>query len=107
VRGAVLVQHSPIGCGTGQVIYNSIYRNGLAMRGLPVECLHLISTNLTEKEMVFGGVAKLEQSIRDAWDWHHPRAIFIATSCATGSSATTSRALRVSSRTSSAFRSSR
>jgi nitrogenase molybdenum-iron protein alpha chain len=84
VRGAVLVQHSPIGCGTGQVIYNSIYRNGLAMRGLPVESLHLISTNLSEKDMVFGGVAKLEQSIRDAWERHHPRAIFIATSCATG-----------------------
>jgi nitrogenase molybdenum-iron protein alpha chain len=84
VRGAVLIQHSPIGCGTGQVIYNSIYRNGLAMRGLPVENLHLISTNLHEKDMVFGGVAKLEQSIRDAWERHHPRAIFIATSCATG-----------------------
>jgi len=84
VRGAVLIQHSPIGCGTGQVIYNSIYRNGLAMRGLPVESLHLISTNLMEKDMVFGGVAKLEQSIRDAWDRHHPRAIFIVTSCATG-----------------------
>lgn len=84
VRGAVLIQHSPIGCGTGQVIYNSIYRNGLAMRGLPVENLHLISTNLHERDMVFGGVAKLEQSIRDAWERHHPRAIFIATSCATG-----------------------
>jgi nitrogenase molybdenum-iron protein alpha chain len=84
VRGAVLIQHSPIGCGTGQVIYNSIYRNGLAMRGLPVENLHLISTNLHEKDMVFGGVAKLERSIRDAWERHHPRAIFIATSCATG-----------------------
>jgi nitrogenase molybdenum-iron protein alpha chain len=84
VRGAVLIQHSPIGCGTGQVIYNSIYRNGLAMRGLPVENLHLISTNLHEKDMVFGGVAKLDRSIRDAWERHHPRAIFIATSCATG-----------------------
>ena len=84
VRNAVLVQHSPIGCGTGQVIYNSIYRNGLAARGLPVENLHLISTNLTERDMVFGGIAKLEQSIRDAFERHHPEAIFIATSCATG-----------------------
>jgi nitrogenase molybdenum-iron protein alpha chain len=84
VRGAVLIQHAPIGCGTGQVIYNSIYRNGLAMRGLPVENLHVICTNLQEKDMVFGGVAKLEQSIRDAWERHQPRAIFIATSCATG-----------------------
>ncbi|EPY01067.1 nitrogenase component 1 [Magnetospirillum fulvum] len=83
VRDAVLIQHSPIGCGTGQVIYNSIYRNGLALRGLPVSNLHLISTNLGERDMVFGGVAKLERTIRDAWDRHHPKAIFIATSCAT------------------------
>jgi nitrogenase molybdenum-iron protein alpha chain len=84
VRDAVLVQHSPIGCGAGQVIYNSIYRNGLAMRKLPVENLRLISTNLQEQDMVFGGVDKLEQSIRDAWERHQPKAIFIATSCATG-----------------------
>ena len=84
VRDAVLIQHSPIGCGAGQVIYNSIFRNGLAMRGLPVQNLHLISTNLREKDMVFGGVTKLEQTIRDAWERHHPKAIFIGTSCATG-----------------------
>jgi nitrogenase molybdenum-iron protein alpha chain len=84
VRDAVLIQHSPIGCGTGQVIYNSIFRNGLAIRGLPVQNLHLISTNLLEKDMVFGGVTKLEQSIRDAWTRHNPKAIFIGTSCATG-----------------------
>ncbi len=84
VRNAVLVQHSPIGCGAGQVIYNSIYRNGLAMRNLPVENLHLISTNLQEEDMVFGGIEKLRQSIRDAWERHKPKAIFIATSCSIG-----------------------
>lgn len=84
VREAVLIQHSPIGCGVGQVIYNSIFRNGLALRGLPVENLHLISTNLQEDDMIFGGLDKLEQSVRDAWDRHHPKAIFIGSSCATG-----------------------
>ena len=84
VRDAVTVQHSPIGCGTGQVIYNSIFRNGLAARGLPVQNLHLISTNLREKDMVYGGLDKLERSVRDAFERHHPKAIFIATSCATG-----------------------
>ncbi|HEY8803905.1 MAG TPA: nitrogenase component 1 [Clostridium sp.] len=84
IRDAVLIQHSPIGCGAGQVIYNSIYRNGLAMRKLPVENIRIISTNLQEPDMVFGGIAKLEQSIRDAWNRHKPKAIFIGTSCATG-----------------------
>ena len=84
VRDAVTVQHSPIGCGVGQVIYNSIFRNGLAARGLPVQNLHLISTNLREKDMVYGGIEKLERSVRDAKERHDPKAVFIATSCATG-----------------------
>ena len=84
IRDAVTVQHSPIGCGTGQVIYNSIFRNGLASRGLPVQNLHLISTNLREKDMVYGGIGKLEASVREAKRRHDPKAIFIATSCATG-----------------------
>ena len=84
IRNAVLIQHSPIGCGAGQVSYNLRFRNGLAGRGKPVQNIHQICTNLTERDMVFGGVAKLAQSIRDAWTRHHPEAIFIGTSCATG-----------------------
>jgi nitrogenase molybdenum-iron protein alpha chain len=84
VRGAVLIQHSPVGCATGQVVYSNIYRNGLALRNLPVENMRAISTNLDENDMVFGGVDKLSQSIEDAWERYHPKAIFIATSCATG-----------------------
>lgn len=84
VRDAVLIQHAPIGCGTGQVTYNSIYRNGLAIRNLPIENIKIINTNIKETDMVFGALDKLEQSIRDAWDRHHPKAIFVGTSCATG-----------------------
>ncbi|MBN7773340.1 nitrogenase component 1 [Clostridium aminobutyricum] len=84
VRDAVLIQHSPIGCAVSQTIYNSIYRNGLAIRGLPVENLKIISTNLKEGDMVFGGIEKLAQTIRDAWERHKPNTIFIGTACATG-----------------------
>ncbi|MCI2041153.1 MAG: nitrogenase, partial [Clostridium luticellarii] len=84
IRDAVLIQHAPVGCGTGQACYNSIYRNGLAIRNLPVENIKIINTNIKETDMVFGALGKLEQSIEDAWNRHHPKAIFIATSCATG-----------------------
>lgn len=84
VRDAVLIQHAPIGCGTGQVAYNSIYRNGLAIRNLPIQNIKIINTNMKETDMVFGALDKLEQSIRDAWNRHQPRAIFIGTSCASG-----------------------
>jgi nitrogenase molybdenum-iron protein alpha chain len=84
IRDAVLIQHSPIGCGAGQVIYNSIYRNGLAMRGHPVQNIRFISTNLRERDMVYGGADKLDVAIRAAYDRHKPKAIFIASSCASG-----------------------
>jgi len=84
VREAVLIQHSPIGCGASQVVYNSKFRNALAMRNLPVQNIKVICTNLQESDMVFGGITKLEQSIRDAWKRHKPKTIFIGTSCATG-----------------------
>ena len=84
VRDAVLIQHAPIGCGAGQVPYNSIYRNGLAMRGHKPENIRIINTNLAESDMVFGASAKLRQSIDDAWERYQPKAIFIGTSCATG-----------------------
>ncbi|WP_182187969.1 nitrogenase component 1 [Pectinatus frisingensis] len=84
VRDAVLIQHAPIGCGAGQVPYNSIYRNGLAMRGHKVENIRIINTNLGEDDVVFGAADKLRTAIDDAWTRYKPKAIFIATSCATG-----------------------
>jgi nitrogenase molybdenum-iron protein alpha chain len=53
------------------------------MRNKPVENIRVISTNLQERDMVFGGVDKLRQSIHDAWERYHPKAIFIGSSCAT------------------------
>jgi nitrogenase molybdenum-iron protein alpha chain len=84
VSGAVLVQHAPVGCSIGQVYCNNRYRNTLAAQGKTAENLHCLNTNLNESDMVFGGSAKLERTVRDAWERYHPKAIFIAASCATG-----------------------
>ncbi|MDR0390828.1 MAG: hypothetical protein LBH59_02900 [Planctomycetaceae bacterium] len=84
VRNAVLIEHAPIGCGAGQVESNSMYRNGLTLRNLPVESVQIICTNLDESDMIFGAIHKLEQSIEDAWERYQPEAIFVSSSCATG-----------------------
>ena len=84
VRDAVLIQHAPVGCGSGQVEYNALYRNGLVMRGFPAENLRITNTNLKESDLVFGASDKLRQSINDVWERYQPKAIFIASSCATG-----------------------
>jgi nitrogenase molybdenum-iron protein alpha chain len=84
IRDAVLIQHAPIGCSASQCYDSSVYRNGLDLRGIPVENLRTTSTNLQEGDLVFGGVGKLRLTIEDVWNFYTPKAIFIGTSCATG-----------------------
>jgi nitrogenase molybdenum-iron protein alpha chain len=84
IRDAVLVQHSPLGCSAAHAATNTNFRNTLARRGFPVRSTTAISTNLSERDMVYGGVEKLQVTIRAAFERHNPKAIFIASSCATG-----------------------
>ena len=60
------------------------YRDLAARRGWELEHPKAICTNLTEQDMVFGGIGKLEKTIREAWARHKPKVIFIAASCASG-----------------------
>lgn len=84
IQGATVVQHSPIGCASSQAITCRYYRDLSLRRGWQIEDPHELCSNLDERDMVFGGVAKLEQTVRDAWERYHSKVIFIATSCATG-----------------------
>lgn len=84
IQGSVIIQHSPIGCAASQALTCRYYRDLAARRGWELEDPRSICTNLNESDMVFGGIAKLEQAIRDAWNRHRPKVIFVCTSCATG-----------------------
>lgn len=84
IQDSVVVQHSPIGCAASQSFTARYYRDLAARRGWKLEDPKSICTNLGEQDMVFGGVTRLEDTIRDAYERHKPRVIFVATSCATG-----------------------
>ncbi|HEY0328298.1 MAG TPA: nitrogenase component 1 [Rhodopseudomonas sp.] len=84
IQQSVVVQHAPIGCAASQSFTARYYRDLAARRGWKLEDPKSICSNLGEQDMVFGGVERLEQTIRDAFARHHPRVIFVATSCATG-----------------------
>jgi nitrogenase molybdenum-iron protein alpha chain len=84
IKGSVVIQHSPIGCAAIQAMISRLNRDMTNQRGWKLENPRLICSNLTEDDMVFGGLAKLEQTVRDAWQRYHPAVILIATSCATG-----------------------
>lgn len=83
ITDCILIEHSPIGCSAIHPRFNLGYRIGLARRGKKVENLQIFSTNLLEKDMVFGASDKLRQSIRDANERFSPKAIFISMSCST------------------------
>lgn len=83
VVDAILIQHSSIGCAADATLYNTTYRVGLALRGYQVHDIRTVTTNLLERDMVFGATDKLRQTIQDVWERHKPKAIFIGNSCAT------------------------
>jgi nitrogenase molybdenum-iron protein alpha chain len=84
IQEALVIQHSPIGCAVSQSSTCRYYRDLAARRGWKLEDPQSICTNLGEQDMVFGGIGRLEQTVRTAWERHHPKVIFVATSCATG-----------------------
>lgn len=82
VRDAVMINHAPIGCFTdfaGYSIYNRPISSGRVLNGV---CA--MSTNITERDTVFGAVDKLRETIREAYRRFEPKAIFITASCASG-----------------------
>lgn len=82
IQDAAVVNHAPLGCAGDFAGFNFINRAGQALRGLPVSNVRLVSSNLREEDMIYGGRVKLEAAINEAWRRYHPRAIFITTSCA-------------------------
>jgi nitrogenase molybdenum-iron protein alpha chain len=53
-------------------------------RNMPFAVGRYFSTNLEEKDTIFGSTQKLEDTIREVYKRVHPNAIFITTSCASG-----------------------
>jgi nitrogenase molybdenum-iron protein alpha chain len=80
---SVLIEHSPIGCSADHPRFDLGFKMGLARRNKPIKSINIFSTNLLERDMVFGAGDKLRQSIRDAFERYEPKAIFISMSCST------------------------
>ena len=87
IRDAVILAHSPKSCT--YISYQSISsagRRGLFERGalLPVSLSpNLESTAMTEAEMIFGGMEKLENKLR-AIKHTRPKAIIVVSACPSG-----------------------
>ncbi len=82
IQDAAVVSHAPLGCAASFGGMNQLNRWGQLRRGLQVGNAHLVSSNLTESDTIFGAAAKLEQAVRAAYERFDPKAIFVATACA-------------------------
>jgi nitrogenase molybdenum-iron protein alpha chain len=84
IQDAAVVNHAPIGCAADFPSFLRFNEIGQKRRGLPLRSVQLISSNLTEGDIVFGGKEKLTEAVYEAKKRFQPKAIFISTSCASG-----------------------
>ena len=85
-KGCVVLFHSPRGC----VHVASTMDMGSQYRGIAVgewetmEAVPLLSSNMREKDTIFGGTDRLRKAISYAMEAYHPECLVIAVSCVAG-----------------------
>ena len=84
IRGSASVVHAPIGCYATDVSRH-IQGNSVAkIRNLGEFDSHTICTNILENDTIYGGNDKLRTAVYELYQRHHPKLIFITSSCASG-----------------------
>lgn len=84
VTDAAVISHGPVGCSSCLHDFNMTYRVNASLRNKTNRRRRIFSTNLQEKDTVYGGNAKLEATIREVYERVKPAAIFVLTTCAVG-----------------------
>ncbi len=86
IQDAAVISHGPVGCSTCLHEFAFTYRVNAGLRGVKNPTQRKVySTNLEEKDTIYGGTVKLEKTIREVYKRAHPNVIFIHTTCAAGS----------------------
>lgn len=82
-RDIINITHGPIGCG----FYSWLTRRNQTKPvspDAPNFITYCFSTDMQDKNIVFGGEEKLKQAIREAYELFHPKAIAIFSTCPVG-----------------------
>src|SRR5471030_1764900 len=80
INNSVIITHGPSGCAYGvKKTYKLTNSRNSGSVYEPV-----ISTNMDEKKIVYGGDKELAGAILEVDEKYHPDIIFVASSCATG-----------------------
>jgi nitrogenase molybdenum-iron protein alpha chain len=84
VIDAAVISHAPVGCSVNVSNHHILGRAASEARGLPTHKVHMISSNIQEKDTVYGAAEKLRRAILEADRRFKPKTIFIQASCASG-----------------------
>jgi nitrogenase molybdenum-iron protein alpha chain len=82
-RDIVNITHGPIGCG----FYSWLTRRNQTDVSDPDAenyMTYCFSTDMQDKDIIFGGEKKLEQAIQEAYDLFHPKGIAVFATCPVG-----------------------
>lgn len=85
IQDAAVISHGPVGCSTCLHEFAFTYRVNSELRGVlnPTQ-RKIYSTNLEEKDTIYGGAVKLENTIKEVYKRAKPNVIFVLTTCAAG-----------------------
>lgn len=85
IRDAVMIQHAPVGCSSPALSYRETFRRISTSLGRPAKLdFHWLTTNISEKDVIYGAADKLKYAIEEAQRRYNPKAIFVLTSCTSG-----------------------
>ncbi len=85
IQDGAVISHGPVGCASCLHEFAFTYRVNSPLRGVEKPTQRKIySTNLQEKDTVYGGNAKLANAIREVHERTKAGAIFVLTTCAAG-----------------------
>ncbi|MDR2459753.1 MAG: nitrogenase [Deltaproteobacteria bacterium] len=85
IRDAAMIIHAPVGCSAPAAIYREVFRRLYTAMNKPMDFdFHWLTTNIGEKDVIYGAADKLRFAIEEAERRYSPQAIFILTSCTSG-----------------------
>jgi len=84
IDDAAVITHGVIGCSADFMGSNNARKWGEFAQGRPHIDNMTYSTNMNEKDTVFGASDKLRETVRAVYKDKHPAAIFISTTCVSG-----------------------
>ena len=85
IRDAAIIFHGPVGCSSSSLGYRELFRGIPTELGRPEKYeLNWITTNLQQKDVVYGASEKLKRAVLEAQKRYDPKAIFILTTCTSG-----------------------